>query len=104
MAGRYPPVDPLQSLSRLASKLITPEQAATAMRTRTLLASVAEVRDLVEVGAYVHGTNPMADTGLALRDQLETVLRQPPHVAVPAEQAWEQLASIVGTDRQEVAA
>jgi len=104
MAGRYPPVDPLQSLSRLASKLITPEQAATAMRTRTLLASVAEVRDLVEVGAYVHGTNPMADTGLALREQLDTLLRQPPHVAVPAEQAWEQLASIVGTDRQEVAA
>lgn len=102
MAGRYPPVDPLQSLSRLATKLITPEQAATAVRTRTLLASVAEVRDLVEVGAYVAGTNPTADAGLALRDQLETLLRQPPHVAVPAEQAWEQLASIVGTDREEV--
>jgi flagellum-specific ATP synthase len=103
MAGRYPPVDPLQSLSRLATKLITPAQAETAMRTRTLLAAVAEVRDLVEVGAYVPGTNPTADAGLALHDQLETLLRQPPSVSVPAEQAWQQLAAIVGTDRQEVA-
>ena len=102
MAGRYPPVDPLQSLSRLASKLITPEQAATAIRTRSLLAAVADVRDLVEVGAYVSGTNPTADAGLALRDQLDAFLRQPPHSAMPSEEAWAQLGALVGIgDRPE---
>ncbi|HSK95261.1 MAG TPA: FliI/YscN family ATPase [Euzebyales bacterium] len=101
MAGRYPPVNPLQSLSRLASKLITPEQAAAAVRTRTLLSAVADVRDLVEVGAYVSGTNPVADAGLALREPLDAFLRQPPDAVVPATHAWEELAAIVGTNGQE---
>lgn len=104
MAGRYPPVDPLQSLSRLASKVITPDQSGVAIGTRTLLASVAEVRDLVEVGAYVPGTNATADAGLALRDGLESFLRQPPHVSVAADDAWQQLAGIVAADLEEVSA
>jgi flagellum-specific ATP synthase len=64
--GRYPAIDPLASLSRLAVKVTTTEQRQAAQAIRAALAAAEEVRDLVEVGAYVPGTNPMADKGLAV--------------------------------------
>src|SRR5690606_30147109 len=86
--GRYPPIDPLASLSRLASKVITPEQQAAATALRTVLAAAEEVRDLVEVGAYVRGTNPTADRGLALQGELHAFLSQHMSERCSYEDAW----------------
>ncbi len=97
MAGRYPPIDPGQSLSRLAAKLVDPQQAALAARLRSLLSALVEVRDLVEVGAYVAGTNPLADAGLALRTELDAFLSQGPLELVPADEAWADLAALLAS-------
>ena len=95
-AGRYPPVEPLQSLSRTAPKVLVPEQLQAAAAARAHLAAVAEVRDLVEVGAYQPGTNAAADAGLAVNDALVTFLRQSASEVSDAGQAWQTLAGIVG--------
>lgn len=94
-SGRYPPIDPLASLSRSASKVLSDEQLHLAAQLRRLLAAAEEVRDLVEVGAYVSGTNPLADTALALRDDIEAFLRQTAAESMPAGAAWEQLAGLI---------
>ncbi len=47
-----------------------------AAAARAALAAADEVRDLVEVGAYVPGTNPAADRGRALAPDLIDFLRQ----------------------------
>jgi flagellum-specific ATP synthase len=94
-AGRYPPIDPLTSLSRSATKVLSAEQLHLAAELRRLLAAAEEVRDLVEVGAYVSGANPLADTALALRDDIEAFLRQGADDSVAAQTAWEQLAGLV---------
>ena len=94
ISGRYPPIDPLASLSRVAGKVITAEQAAAATQVRKLLAAVEDVRDLVEVGAYVPGTNPTADTALALTDEIEAVLRQTADDVSTYDAAWQALAAI----------
>lgn len=65
-AGRYPAVDPLQSVSRLASKVLPADHVAVAAEARRALAAAESVRDLVEVGAYAPGSNPEADWGLAV--------------------------------------
>jgi flagellum-specific ATP synthase len=75
-AGRYPAVDPLQSVSRLASKVLHPAHAALAERARRALAAAESVRDLVEVGAYQPGSNPEADEGLAVSGDLIEMCRQ----------------------------
>jgi flagellum-specific ATP synthase len=75
-AGRYPAVDPLQSISRLASKVLHPAHAALAERARRALAAAESVRDLVEVGAYQPGSNPEADEGLAVSGDLVELCRQ----------------------------
>jgi flagellum-specific ATP synthase len=76
-AGRYPAVDPLLSVSRLASKVLSPHRAALARDGRAALAAAEAVRDLVEVGAYAPGSNPDADRGLALAPMLIDLCRQP---------------------------
>jgi flagellum-specific ATP synthase len=93
-AGRYPAIDPLASLSRLAAKVTTPEQQTAAGAARAALAAADEVRDLVEVGAYVPGTNPAADRGRALEPDLIDFLRQDVgEIADPAA-SWQRLQEL----------
>ncbi len=75
-AGRYPAVDPLGSVSRLASKVLEPKQLALVGEARRAMAAAEEVRDLVEVGAYVPGTNAEADAGLAVNPALIEFCKQ----------------------------
>jgi flagellum-specific ATP synthase len=93
-AGHYPPLDPLASLSRLAAKVTGHAQQASAASVRAALAAAADVRDLVEVGAYVAGTNPAADAGLALREPVRAYLRQPAGDTSTYEQAQAGLADL----------
>ncbi|HVL98955.1 MAG TPA: FliI/YscN family ATPase [Egibacteraceae bacterium] len=99
-AGRYPPIDPLASLSRLAGKVVTPERRRAATAARAALAAAAEVRDLVEVGAYAPGTNPEADRGLALQPAIVDFLRQDSGEPAGFEDAWARLAALVGDDQE----
>lgn len=96
--GRYPAVDPLASLSRLAEKLIDGEQKDAATKVRAALAAAAEVRDLVEVGAYVPGTNPLADTGLAAAPALHRFFAQAVDDRSTYSHAWSRLIELVGKE------
>ena len=72
-AGRFPAIDPLASLSRLATTVTTAEQQADALTLRRSLAAADRVRDLVEVGAYVPGTDRVADAALGARTRAHRV-------------------------------
>jgi len=74
--GHYPAIDILNSVSRLSSQLATPEQAAAARRLREALASYHNSEDLIQLGAYVSGTNPALDAAIRTRPQLLEFLRQ----------------------------
>ena len=100
--GRYPAVDPLASLSRLAAKVTSAEQQQALVRVRSALAAAEEMRDLVEVGAYVPGTNLLADAGLALMPEIVAFLRQDVHESPAYEDSWARLAALAA--RIEVAA
>jgi flagellum-specific ATP synthase len=94
--GRYPAIDPLASLSRLAAKLWSEPQQVMATVTRDALAAAAEVAELVEVGAYVPGSNPRADRGLRAAPKLVEFLKQSPNEVTPKEASWDRLAAILG--------
>ena len=93
-AGRYPAIDPLASLSRLASKVVPERRLDLVARARDALAAAEEVRDLVEVGAYAAGSNPAADIGLAVTPHLIEFMKQPARDVVPFEDAWRGLEAI----------
>jgi flagellum-specific ATP synthase len=94
-AGHYPSVDVLESVSRLSGAVTTPDRRAAATRLRQLLAAHREVRELVEIGAYVPGTNPEVDRAIARLPQILEFLRQPLDEPTPLEETWARLGAVV---------
>lgn len=92
--GRFPAVDPLASLSRLASTVTSEEQQQAALVVRRALAAAERVRDLVEVGAYERGSDAVADAALALHDHLVAFLSQSADEICPSAQAWPRLVEL----------
>ncbi len=94
VAGRYPAIDPLASLSRLAAKVVPERRLDLTARARDVMAAADEVRDLVEVGAYVPGTNPLADRGLAAAPHLIEFMKQRPSERTDFEASWNSLEAL----------
>ena len=95
-ANHYPAVDVLASVSRVASAVTTKQQRALTSELRQLLAAEAEAKDLIEIGAYVTGANPLVDRAVALRDPIQSFLRQDVDERCDASQSFERLARILG--------
>ncbi len=97
--GRVPPIDALGSLSRLSGKVLPAQASTDAATIRGLLAAAEEVRDLVEVGAYVAGTNPRADRALAMQDELHAFLRQDREEVADWDETWNRVALLAAAGR-----
>ena len=74
--GRYPPIDVLRSVSRSAPGCLTEDEAVLVRRARAILAQHANMADLVRLGAYQHGTDPVVDESLLLAPRIEALLTQ----------------------------
>jgi flagellum-specific ATP synthase len=72
----YPAIDVLQSVSRVAPRLLSPREAEAAGRLRGLLAAHKRAEDLIAIGAYVPGTDPRVDEARAKLDRIEGFLCQ----------------------------
>lgn len=94
-AGHFPSIESLDSISRVANKITTREQRADATELRRLMAARRDVRELVEIGAYVPGSNPDADRAGELWPGITAFLRQGLDEPVTAEQAWQALHQLL---------
>jgi flagellum-specific ATP synthase len=94
-AGHYPAIDVLQSVSRVANAVTTKEEQQLARELRQLLAAYAEARDLIEIGAYVAGSNPVVDRAVRLRPQIDAMLRQHVEDRTTAADAFARLAQVL---------
>ena len=74
--GHYPAIDILNSVSRLSSAVATGEQREEARRLREAMAAYHQSEDLIQLGAYVSGSNPKLDAALRARPLLLDFLRQ----------------------------
>jgi flagellum-specific ATP synthase len=95
--GHYPAIDILNSVSRLASKIATSQQKEAARLIREILASYQQSEDLINLGAYVAGSNPKLDSAIRVRPQLMTFLRQEPEGAAPLKGTLDQLYALAAT-------
>jgi FliI/YscN family ATPase len=92
-AGQYPAIDVLASVSRLTSQVASREQAQAAYKVREAMAIYQQAEDLIQLGAYVSGSNPKLDAVLRLRGELLEFLRQEPQEKSPIE------ATLAGLNR-----
>jgi flagellum-specific ATP synthase len=74
--NHYPAIDVLGSISRLMPYLVSEKQKKLAMQVRELLATFKEAEDLINIGAYVHGSNPKIDRAIAYSEKLNRFLCQ----------------------------
>ena len=72
----YPAVSVLDSVSRVMPALVSREHLDAAGRVRDLLATYAEIEDLVNIGAYKAGSNIRVDWALANMEDVRTFLSQ----------------------------
>jgi flagellum-specific ATP synthase len=82
-AGHYPAVDVLQSVSRLVGEIVTPEVAHAGQQLRGALAALHDKQDLISIGAYNSGSDPLLDSALEHRLRIDGFLRQ--SVAEPSD-------------------
>ncbi|GAA2695961.1 MULTISPECIES: FliI/YscN family ATPase [Actinosynnema] len=94
-SGHFPSIDVLESVSRVTGAVTTPEQRADSAQLRRLLAARRDVRELVEIGAYVGGTNLEADRAMALESRINDLLTQDIHARTSAESSWEELRELL---------
>jgi len=74
--GHYPPIDVLSSISRVMKDIVSKEQLDLAYQTIAILATYKKAEDLINIGAYVKGSNPEIDRALSLIGDLKNFLRQ----------------------------
>jgi flagellum-specific ATP synthase len=77
-SGHFPAVDVLVSISRVMSDIVDPAHRELARQVREVLSAYREAADLIEVGAYVAGSNPRVDRALRCIQAVQSFLRQGP--------------------------
>jgi flagellum-specific ATP synthase len=97
VAGHFPSVDALGSISRVASRVNSGEQTATAGFLRKTLAARRAAQDLLDVGAYQRGANPLVDAAVDHEGEINAFLQQRMTEQSTAQDAWAQLNRLVST-------
>ncbi len=74
--NQYPAVDVLSSISRLMPAVATEEEQQLAAEVRSLIATYRDAEDLINIGAYVQGSNPKIDRAISKMDDLNEFFQQ----------------------------
>lgn len=82
-AGHFPAIDVLDSKSRVRDQIIPPDQKAAADLLLRCEAAYREKEDLILVGAYQRGSDPMVDAALVMRERALAFLQQRPDESSP---------------------
>ena len=92
--GHYPAIDVLKSVSRLRSDITPKEVLKAGQAIIGHLATYRRVEDMVNIGAYVKGSNPEIDKALELINPINDFLRQPVEEKQTLEESFQKLLSL----------
>lgn len=74
--AHWPAIDVLSSISRSMPDVVTPEHRAASDSLKQLLAAYQQSEDLISIGAYQTGSNPLVDAALKLKEEIRQFLQQ----------------------------
>jgi flagellum-specific ATP synthase len=75
--------------------VVPPQQMSDAREIRRLMGALRDVRELIEIGAYQTGSDPLVDRARMLAPAIEAFLQQPMGESTPPEESWGWLQRIV---------
>ncbi|HDN84441.1 MAG TPA: flagellar protein export ATPase FliI [Candidatus Aerophobetes bacterium] len=97
--GHYPAIDILNSISRLMVDITSPEHQQAASKLRKVLATYQKAEDLINIGAYVKGSNPEIDYALKMIDKVNSYLQQNLEEFSSYEDSVSRLIEIFSTEK-----
>lgn len=92
--GHYPAIDIEASISRAMTELISPQHLELVRRFKQLYSRYHRSRDLISVGAYVRGGDPLLDEAIMMYPRLEAFLQQSMKQRVNEQESVAQLAEL----------
>jgi flagellum-specific ATP synthase len=93
-SGHYPAINIEQSISRAMHSITTLEQQQLARRLKKLYSRYERSRDLINVGAYAAGTDPLLDEAIRLQTGMEAFLQQAIHERADVQESLTDLAAL----------
>lgn len=76
MKNHYPPIDILQSISRLKNDIVEPEHLKLSRKFVELAAAYTGAEDLINIGAYKKGSSSKIDNSIEMKDKMDDFLMQ----------------------------
>jgi flagellar protein export ATPase FliI len=96
--NHYPAIDVLESISRLMSSITSPHQQQMASTLRNHLAVYNKNQDLINIGAYENGANPVIDAAIKINSDIMQFLKQDISEAYTLQETLNALADVVGKE------
>lgn len=94
-AGHYPAVDVLESISRVMTSITTSQHQLATHRLLEMMANYREAEDLINIGAYVKGSNSKIDEAVSMISRIRAFLKQGAHDKQDFHQSIEQLITMM---------
>src|SRR5215216_3662672 len=94
--GRYPAINILKSVSRTMPRAADPAYLPAIARARQVMATYADMEELIRLGAYRPGSSAEIDEAIALHRPLEAFLAQGKDEATSLPEGYRRLAQILG--------
>ena len=98
--GHYPAIDIEASISRVMPQVTDPQQFKAAQRFKQLYAKYQQARDLISVGAYAQGSDPLTDFAVSRIDLMRNFLQQGLNERATSDVSIMQLKSVVAPDAE----
>jgi flagellum-specific ATP synthase len=93
--GRFPAINVLKSISRTMPACQTPREQEIVKGARQVLAAYANMEELIKIGAYRAGSDPVIDKAIRLNPALETFLSQKKNETTRLDEAFNQMQGIL---------
>lgn len=93
--NHYPAIDVMNSTSRVMPQVVSADHIKFAAKLRTILATYSEAEDLINIGAYVKGSNKLIDESIQLIEPVRQFLQQKPTDRVSVQDSFLQLQKIL---------
>ena len=94
-SNHYPAIDVLNSISRLAIDITTDEHQSSARKLIDLVNTYQSSEDLINIGAYVKGSNPKIDKSINMIDSINDFLKQGIYESVDYQSTIENLVGLM---------
>ena len=93
--GRFPAIDVLKSVSRTMPECQDPREREINRRARQCLSAYSNMEELIKIGAYRQGADPIVDRAIALNPMLEDFLRQDKEDVTRLAESFDRLESVL---------